>query len=189
MKLIFTKASRAKAALAKTVAALVLAAAAIVASPLVASASAYPASDSAQVSSATIEQGGAVDLSVADGTFVPGETVTITVTGQNANGITFGMVRFAVETKTYSGATANAAGGLDAVSIHFPDNANGAYNIAVFSSSSPGDTVTVTVGSLPTTGFQSASLLGFWVGGGALVLAGGAIAVAATVHRQRKANA
>ncbi|MBA8816865.1 hypothetical protein FHX48_001958 [Microbacterium halimionae] len=184
MKLILVKAS-----LARATAALILSAAAVVASPLAASASAYPASDSAQVSSATIEQGGSVDLSVADGTFIPGETVTITVTGQNANEITFGMVRFAVETKTYADAKANSDGGLDPVSINFPENANGAYNIAVFSSSSPGDTVTVTVGSLPTTGFQSASLLGFWVGGGALVLAGGAIAVAATVHRQRKANA
>lgn len=174
-----------------TLAAVAVVAALTFGAPAAASANAYPPIDSAQVSTAAVDPGGSVQLTVNDGVFLPGESLTITVTGNNARGITVtsGMVKFAVETLTYSDATANSAGGLDPLTLVFPEDASGAYNIAVFSSSSPGDTVTVTVGNLPVTGASSANLLGYWVGGGALLLAGGAIAVAATVHRQRKANA
>jgi LPXTG-motif cell wall-anchored protein len=41
-------------------------------------------------------------------------------------------------------------------------------------------------GTLPSTGGDSESLLGIWVGGGALVLAGATVAVAATVRRNRQ---
>lgn len=62
------------------------------------------------------------------------------------------------------------------------------------SESSTGGTASVTVstgstgggGSLPATGADNSALLGVWVGGGALVLAGGALAVAATVRRNRQ---
>lgn len=43
--------------------------------------------------------------------------------------------------------------------------------------------------SLPATGMDANSLLGFWVGGGALVLAGATIAVAATARRNRRSKA
>jgi len=43
--------------------------------------------------------------------------------------------------------------------------------------------------SLPAAGIDNAMLLGLWVGGGALVLAGGVVAVAAAVRRNRKEHA
>lgn len=47
---------------------------------------------------------------------------------------------------------------------------------------SPDDTTTHASASVPGGG---APALGFWIGGGALALAGGAIAVGATVRRHR----
>jgi len=41
-------------------------------------------------------------------------------------------------------------------------------------------------GSLPATGIDSSSLLGLWVGAGALILVGGTLAIATTVRRNRK---
>lgn len=43
--------------------------------------------------------------------------------------------------------------------------------------------------SLAVTGMDANSLLGFWVGGGALVLAGATVAVAATARRNRRSKA
>jgi hypothetical protein len=149
-------------------------------------ANAYPPNDAVLVSETSVDPGGSVRLSVAEDTFAPGEQLTITVRGENASGVTFGLVRTAVETKTYSDARANAAGGLDPLAVTFPANAGGAYTIAVFSPSSPGDTVTVTVGALSVTGINSQSLLGLWVGGGALVLAGVTVLAAALVARRRR---
>lgn len=149
-------------------------------------AQAYPPDDAARVSSTTTEPGGTVRLSVSDGTFVPGESLTITVRGEHASGVVFGLVRTAIETSTFSGARANAAGGLDPLAVTFPSNAAGAYTIAVFSASSPGDTVTVTVGALSVTGLSAQSLLGLWVGGGALVLAGVVVLAATLVARRRR---
>lgn len=169
-----------------------LAAASVLAAVLVAApvaAYAYPPDDAARVTQTSVEPGGSVDLSVASDVFQPGEQVTITVRGENASGVAFAIVRTAVETQTYTGANANDAGGLDPLRVTFPADAGGAYTIAVFSPSTPGDTVTVTVGGLSVTGIDGQSLLGIWVGGGALVLAGVVTAVAATVARHRRRNA
>lgn len=170
--------------LPRFVAVAVLAAGAVFAAPL--AASAYPDDDAARVSDAVVEPGGTVTLTVADGTFGPNEPATITVTGENGAGVTFGMVRAAVSTATYRDATTNAQGGLDPVRLTFPSDARGAYTIAVFTASSPGDTVTVTVNGLSATGADFGPYLGLWVGGGALAVAGGAVAVATTVARRRR---
>jgi hypothetical protein len=170
--------------LSRTVAGLSLAAA-VVLGP-VAPALAYPPADAVRVSETSVDPGGTVRLSLAPDTFAPGERLTVTVRGENASGVAFALVRTAVETTTYTDAAANASGGLDPVAVTFPQNAGGAYTIAVFSPSSPGDTVTVTVGELSVTGFTSQSLLGLWVGGGALVLAGATVLVAALVARRRR---
>lgn len=173
--------------LPRVLAGLALAAGAIFATPL--AAAAYPADDAARVSDAVVEPGGTVTLTVADGTFAPGEPATITVTGENGAGARFGMVRAAISTATYRDATTNGAGGLDPVRIAFPADARGAYTIAVFTSSSPGDTVTVTVNGLSATGADFGPYLGIWVGGAALAVAGGAVAVATTVVRRRRGAA
>ena len=170
--------------LPRLVAVAALAAGAVFAVP--AAALAYPADDAASVSSAVVEPGGSATLSVADGTFAANEPATITVTGENGAGATFGMVRAAVSTATYRDAVTNAQGGLDPVRITFPADARGAYTIAVFTASSPGDTVTVTVNGLSATGADFGPYLGIWIGGGALALAGGAVAVATAVVRRRR---
>lgn len=151
-----------------------------------ATAFAYPPDDATRVSQTSVDAGGSVEVSVAAGVFRPGEQVTVTVRGENASRVMFAMVRTALETMTYAEARANAEGGLDPLTLTFPSDAAGTYTIAVFSPSTPGDTVTVTVGGLSVTGLDGQSALGIWVGGGALVLAGGLIAVTATVARHRR---
>lgn len=160
---------------------------------------AYPTGEEASVSSTTVTPGGTIDFAVADGTFVPGEPVTISLTGESASGASLAVLKAAVETATLGTIPAAADGSIDA-GIVFPANASGVYTITATSPSVPeGVSVTVTAatasggtggsnagGSLPATGMDSGSLLGLWVGGGALVLAGGAVAVGAAVHRQRK---
>jgi len=163
---------------------------------------AYPTGEEASVSSTTVTPGGTIDFAVADGTFVPGEPVTISLTGESASGASLAVLKAAVETATLGTIPAAADGSIDA-GIVFPANASGVYTITATSPSVPeGVSVTITAatasggaggtggsnagGSLPATGMDSGSLLGLWVGGGALVLAGGAVAVGAAVHRQRK---
>ncbi|MFJ6651226.1 cell wall protein [Microbacterium sp. NPDC091313] len=161
-----------------------LAVGAMLATPAVASA--YPADDSARVSQAVIEPGGTVTLTVADGTFTAGEQATITVTGENGAGAAFAMVRAAVSTATHRDAVTTDAGGLAPVRIAFPSDARGAYTIAVFTRSSAGDTVTVSVTGLSATGADFGPYLGVTIGAAALALAGGAVAIVTTVARRRR---
>jgi uncharacterized iron-regulated membrane protein len=170
--------------LVRTMLTAALAVAAVLGVPV--AASAYPADDSARVSSAVVEPGGSVQLSVADGTFAANEQATVTVTGENGAGATFAMVRAAVSTATYRGATTNAAGGLDSLRVTFPADARGAYTLAVFTSSSPGDTVTVTVNGLSATGADFGPYLGVTIGAAALAVAGGGVAVATVLVRRRR---
>ena len=182
------------------VAAVITIAAAATFAPL--AAHAYPTGEEASVSSTTVTPGGTIDFAVADGTFVPGEPVTISLTGESASGASLAVLKAAVETATL-GTIPAAADGSISTGIKFPANASGVYTITATSPSVPeGVSVTITAatasggaggtggsnagGSLPATGMDSGSLLGLWVGGGALVLAGGAVAVGAAVHRQRK---
>lgn len=185
-----------KNSFAKVAAVITLAAAATFV-PL--AAQAYPTGDEAGVSSPTVTPGGTVEFTVADDTFAPGEPVTITLTGENASGASLAAIKMAVETATLGTVTAAADGSIS-TGITFPANASGVYSITATSPSVPaGVSVSVSAaaagggtggsnagGSLPATGMDSGSLLGLWVGGGALVLAGGAVAVGAAVHRQRK---
>ena len=181
-----------KLRLAKAAAAVTLFTA-LVALPTAAHAGTYPPADAGSVSSPTVTPGGTVTFSVAEETFEPGEPVTVTLTGENAEGASLAFVKFAVQTKTLGVLEATADGALAPIDIRFPANASGPYTIAAFSPSNPGVTAVVSIaaagggaggtGTLPATGSDSASLLGVWIGGGALLLAGGALAVITTVRR------
>jgi uncharacterized iron-regulated membrane protein len=160
-----------------------LAVGAMILLPAAAQASVYPPSDSVVVSAASAQPGGSVQVSVKDGTFRADEDLTITTTGENGGGVTYGMLRTAIGTATYGDARATSAGGMTPVTVTFPANASGVYTIAVFSPSSPGATATVTIGALSATGLNASSTMGLWIGGGALVLAGAVIAVAVAVRR------
>lgn len=150
-------------------------------------AAAYAPDDAITVSAAAVDPGGSVRLSAQSGTFSPDERLTITVRGENAGSVVFALARTAIETATHTTSTANAGGGLDAVTITFPEDARGAYTVEVFSASTPGGSVTVTVGGLSSTGLDAQSLLGIWVGGGALVLAGVVVLAAVLLARRRRA--
>ncbi|WP_322410080.1 cell wall protein [Microbacterium invictum] len=148
----------------------------------------YPPSGSCTTSPATVEPGGGFEFQCAAATFSSSEQVTITVTGENGAGADIGMVRFAITTA--SGTTASAEdGSIAPVRITLPQDASGTYNIAAVSSTSAGSTAAVTVsapdGPLPVSGMDSGSLLGLVVGGGALLLAGLALGVAAILRRDR----
>jgi hypothetical protein len=153
----------------------------------------YPPSNACSVVPTVITPGATVTFNCVNGTFSPGEFVSVTVEG-NTNA-SVGFLKFAV---TSSGSTTSSAAGAISVPITFPSNASGNYNIAAVSATSAGGTATASVaattgsgstGSLPATGIDSSSLLGLWVGGGALVLAGGAVALTAAVRRNRKEHA
>ncbi|KAF2414812.1 cell wall protein [Microbacterium sp. B35-04] len=172
-----------RAALAAT-----LALAAIVATPAAAGASTiYPPSGSCTASPTTTQAGGTIAFACEAETFSPDESLTITVTGENGADASIGMVRFAITTASGT-ATSAADGSLTAIDITLPSNATGTYNIAAVSSTSAGGTAAVTItgaDGLPATGLDQASTIGLWIGGGALLLAGAALAIVATVRRRR----
>jgi hypothetical protein len=153
----------------------------------------YPPSNACSVVPAVVTPGATVTFSCTDGTFSPSEFVTVTVQGNT--GADVGFIKFAV---TSSGETTSSATGALSVPIAFPSDASGTYNIAAVSATSAGGAASASIGtttgstggsSLPATGIDSSSLLGLWVGGGALVLAGGAVALTAAVRRNRKEHA
>jgi hypothetical protein len=174
----------------KAAAALTIAASAVLA-PVAANAATvepYPPAGS------VIVTGNTVNITFGPGSFAGAENVTIYLTGFNAGGASLATVKSAATAVELGTVTSNAAGGAT-VTITLPSNATGTYTVTGISASRPeGVSVTFTIagaaaggsGSLPATGMDSGSLLGLWAGGGALVLAGGAVAVGAAVHRQRK---
>lgn len=148
----------------------------------------YPPSDACSVSQSTAGANETLDFACGDSTFGPDETVTITVTGENGAGATFAFVKFAVSTGS-TVRTSSATGALPAVSITLPSNASGVYNIEAISATSAGGVASATVaadGQLPVTGGDSSQLLGLWIGGGTLLVAGAAIAIATAVRRSRR---
>ncbi|GAA1469867.1 cell wall protein [Microbacterium thalassium] len=149
----------------------------------------YPPSGACTVASNVASPNSRVAMECADGTFSPNERVTITVRG--ASSVSIGFFKFAT---TSTGTAQSSSTGSLSTGITFPTDASGVYEISATSETSTGGSATITVatdseadggGSLPVTGMESGELLGLWVGGGALVLAGGAIAVAASVRRNR----
>ncbi|MBN9216098.1 MAG: cell wall protein [Microbacterium sp. SCN 70-200] len=150
----------------------------------------YPPVDACGVADVTVSAGDTISFSCQSGTFAANEAVTITVTGENGADATFAFVRMAISTgsATY---TSSATGTLPAVSITLPADAKGIYNIAAVSSGSAGGIASVTIvaaDGLPTTGGDSGQLLGIWIGGGALVLAGVVVLVAVLVRRRNDAR-
>ncbi|SFI56025.1 MULTISPECIES: hypothetical protein [Microbacterium] len=148
----------------------------------------YPPSDACSVSPSAAGANETLDFSCGGATFGANETVTITVTGENGAGASFAFVKFAVSTGS-TVRTSTATGALAPVSITLPSNASGVYNIEAISATSAGGVASATVaadGQLPVTGGDSTQLLGLWIGGGALVVAGAAIAIATAVRRSRR---
>ncbi len=191
----------ARSKLAKTAAVLSLAAAATLAAPGIANAYVAP-EPGASVSSSVVAPGGTVTFAAIPGTFEGGEPVTISLSGENASGASLAMIRpAAVQRQELGTREAQADGSLAGVDIKLPENASGTYEVLATSPSVPeGVTASFTVetagattsnrddaaAALPATGGDGGALLGLWVAGGALVMAGGAIAVGSSVRRHRQ---
>ncbi|WP_394278704.1 cell wall protein [Microbacterium sp.] len=167
-----------------------LAAALLMAAPAAASASSiYPPVGSCTSDATGAGPGDVIVFGCQEATFGANETVTVTITGENGAGATFGMVRAAVSTAS-AVYESDADGALPPIEITLPDNARGVYNIAAVSPTSAGGTASAVIdtsddGALPISGFDSNQLLGLWIGGGALLLAGAVIVGAAAMRRHR----
>ena len=160
-------------------------------------AQAYPAAPPAEPTvSGTVAPGGTVAVEFAG--FTPSETVSVTLTGENAAaGDLAAIVRLAVTSlsETY---TAAADGTVD-VTVTLPANATGTYTVtAIGAESDITETATLVVptaagvgtgagGGLAATGGQD--MTGLWIGGGALLLTGGAVLAASRIRRRGEAQA
>lgn len=174
--------------ISKAAAALAIATATVFAAPAVANAyTPTPVTGS----SVTIVAGD--NATIVFNNFVANENVTFTLTGFNASAGSLAAVRAAANESISIEKQANAEGEA-AVEVTLPDNAQGSYTLAADGDVS-GEAAAVTIsvaatgdgsGVLPGTGFDGDALLGLWVGGGVLVLAGASIAVATSVRRARQ---
>ncbi len=161
--------------LSKAVASATIAAALVFAAPAMAQAYTPTGPNTVTV---TVTSNGPVSVTG----FEPGATVTFTLVGEGVGPGNLAAVKFAV-TSTQVTKTADSSG-VATATVTLPANASGTYTL-----SATGARATSEAGggsTLPSTGGDSESLLGIWVGGGALVLAGATVAVAATVRRNRQ---
>lgn len=113
--------------------------------------------------------------------FQPGATVTFTLVGEGVTGDNIAAVKFAV-TSASTTKTADSSGVATARVVGTPP-AGASWTLSATGARASSEAGS---GTLPSTGGDSESLLGIWVGGGALVLAGATVAVAATVRRNRQ---
>ncbi|WEO77992.1 sortase [Cryobacterium sp. SO2] len=181
----------------KSVAAIALAVLAVFAVPAAANAAGYVPEGNITVTDATPAPGETVTVGFADASFTPGESVSFTLTGENAAGATLATIK-AVVNSTSITKTA-ATDGAVSVAVTLPANATGSYALSGtgLTSGSVG-TATLTAvaadagtaaatGGLASTGYD-APMLAIWAAAGALLL-GVALMVALTVVRRQRANA
>jgi hypothetical protein len=180
-----------KLTLAKAGASLALAGALFIAAPAVAQAY-VPDVPGAQTIEVT------ADGSYGFSGYEAGSQVTFTLVGV---GVTGANIATAGQTVTAASVTKVVdASGSAAAAVTLPEPRVGSYSLTASGplasgggsdaaagggSSSAGGTSADGSSGLAVTGLDTGSMLGFWVGGGALVLAGSAIAVATTVRRSR----
>lgn len=175
--------------ISKAVATLAIAVAAVFAAPAVASAY-IPSPESGP----TVLAPGQSALYSFTG-FVPGEIVIFTLTGEGVGPENLARVAAAATDSTSVEKEADADGEASAT-VTLPEDASGVYTLtAVGAESGAAEPVTIRVAAtggdddgttLPVNGFDGDQLLGLWIGGGVLVLAGASIAVATSVRRSRQ---
>lgn len=177
--------------ISKAAAALALAAAAVFAAPAVANAY-TPVPVDGEV---TLTPGAPATIGFTG--FNPNEGVTFTLTGENAAGATLALITAASDDVQSITKEADEDGDAS-VTVTLPENASGDYTLTAVGdeSGTAAEPVEISVaatggdddgGVLTPTGFDGDQLLGIWVGGGVLVLAGASIAVATSVRRSRQA--
>jgi len=180
----------------KTFAAIALAVLAVFAVPAAANAAGYVPEGNVTVSDSTVEPGQTVSVSFDDASFAAGESVSFTLTGENAAGATLATIK-AVVNSTSITKTASAAGAVN-VAVTLPTNASGSYTLTGTGLTSANvGTATLTAvaadsaaaanGGLASTGYN-APMLAIWAAAGALLL-GIALVVVLTVVRRQRATA
>ncbi|MBD8535924.1 hypothetical protein [Plantibacter sp. CFBP 13570] len=173
----------------KITAVFALALAGLFVAPVAANASYVPNSSTSV--SGSVTPGGTSTVAFGDGAFQPGETVSFTLTGENASGATLA----AVDSKSLEKA-ASAAGAVN-LNVTLPSNATGTYTVTAvgLTSGTPGTaTLTVTAAGaggsgdndndLADTGFGAPAFV-VWGAAGAVALGAALIAVLVMVRRQR----
>ncbi|MGK9147398.1 hypothetical protein KXS11_07220 [Plantibacter flavus] len=156
------------------------------------------AANASYVPGATVEVSGSIapgstsTVSFSDGYFLGGETVSFTLTGENASGATLA----AVDSQSLE-KTASATGAVN-LNVTLPSNATGSYTVTAvgLTSGNPGTaTLTVTAAGsgsgsggnnndLADTGFGAPAFV-VWGAAGAVALGAALIAVLMMVRRQR----
>jgi hypothetical protein len=182
----------------KSFAAIALAVLAVIAVPTAANAAGYVPVGNISVSG-TPAPGSVVEVAFTAGSFTPGESVSFTLTGENAAGATLAVVNSQSLVKTA------ADTGAVALDVTLPADASGTYTTtATGLTSGTVGTASLTVasadaaagsasgsgtstGGLASTGYD-APMLAIWAAAGALLL-GIALMVALTVVRRQRANA
>lgn len=182
-----------KTTIIRAVTALALAAAALMA-PTAANAYTDPAAVSVTPSNAT--PGGVATFTTDRAAYQGDEEIVISVTGGAAKSITLASVA----TETNDSLRSKAVNGYLKTPVRFPSNAKGVYYFTFTGAKSgvvlhasvtinqPGSSTSPAKGGLAVTGFDAGSTAGLWVAGGALLVAGGAVAVGAVVRRRRSAE-
>jgi hypothetical protein len=189
----------------KSFAAVAIAVLAVFAAPAAANAAGYVPVGNISVSGAVVP-GGTVTVGFADGSFTPGESVSFTLTGENAAGATLATFKAVVDSQSLV-KTASDTGAVS-LDVTLPSNASGTYTVtATGLTSGTVGTASLTVasadgaasgsgtgtgsdasnGGLASTGYD-APMLAIWAAGGALLL-GVALMVALTIVRRQRANA
>jgi hypothetical protein len=188
----------------KSFAAIALAVLAVIAVPTAANASGYAPVGNITVNG-DVAPGGIVVVNFSNTTFIAGESVSFTLTGENAAGATLGAFKAVVNSQSLV-KTATGEGAV-ALNVTLPTNASGSYTTtATGLTSGTVGTAALTIasadaavgagagsganasnGGLAATGYD-APMLAIWAAAGALLL-GIALMVALTVVRRQRANA
>jgi hypothetical protein len=130
----------------------------------------------------TIAPGGSGTFTFAD--FVPGEPVTITLTGESANAATLAALSAVSSTSIVKNAT---AGGVVTVTVTLPSNASGTYTLtAAGQNGAPSTTFTVP-SALGATGADMSPIM-LWGAVGILGLGVIALIAVSAVRRSRRAE-
>lgn len=141
--------------------------------------------------SGSVTPGGTSTVAFSAGAFQPGETVSFTLTGENASGATLA----AVDSKSLE-KTASSTGAVN-LNVTLPSNATGSYTVTATGLTSQligTATLTVTAAGsgsgggndndLADTGFDAPAFV-VWGAAGAIALGAALIAVLVMVRRQR----
>ena len=180
----------------KSFAAIALAVLAVIAVPTAANASGHAPVGNITVNG-DVAPGGIVVVNFSNNTFIAGEDVSFTLTGENAASATLANFKAAVNSTSLTKAA--AADGSVSVAVTLPTDATGTYTLtatgltsgsvgtAAISVVAADSAAVVKAGDLASTGYD-APMLAIWAAAGALLL-GIALVTVLTVVRRQRANA